>query len=204
MRIGVFGGTFDPVHLGHLIIAEQAREQARLDRVLMIPSARPPHKIDDRLTRFDRRVEMLQLALAGQVDLQVDTMERDRPGPSYTSDTLAELRLRHPDDELFLILGGDCLPDLPRWHEPLRIIDQATLIVSPRPGWQRYTPEQLASFLGLTDPSRVKLQWLEVPQVDIASRDLRARATEHRSLKYLVPRSVEVYIREKKVYGGEE
>jgi nicotinate-nucleotide adenylyltransferase len=200
MRTGIFGGTFDPIHFGHLIIAEQAREQANLDRVLLIPSARPPHKLDENVTPFDRRVEMLQLALAGQTQLQIDTMERDRPGPSYTVDTLTELHRRFPNDEFFLIVGGDALADLPRWYEPLRIIDRATLLFAVRPGWPPASREDLAQALGLSDPSRIKIQGLEVPLIHISSRDLRRRAKDGRSLLYLVPRAVEVYIREKKLY----
>src|SRR5580700_6639191 len=111
MRIGVFGGTFDPVHVGHLIIAEQCREQAKLDEIWFVPSARPPHKSRPDLTSFEKRVEMLSLAVAGQPLFRVEPLEVDRAGPSYTADTLAELRNRHPDIDLHLILGSDCLPD---------------------------------------------------------------------------------------------
>src|SRR5438045_5686778 len=107
MRIGVFGGTFDPVHLAHLIVAEQCREQARLERVLFVPAARPPHKPERVLTPFERRVEMLALAVAGQPAFQVDELEKDRPGPSYTVDTLEALRAKFPDAELCLVMGGD-------------------------------------------------------------------------------------------------
>jgi nicotinate-nucleotide adenylyltransferase len=200
MRIGIFGGTFDPVHFGHLIIAEQAREQVQLDEVLFIPSARPPHKAKDGITPFDRRAEMLQLALAGQTRLRVETMERDRPGPSFTADTLSELHRRQPADSFFLILGGDCLPDLPHWHEPVRIIQQATLVIAARPGWKHWSVEEMATVLHLQDSSQLKMLWLEIPQIDIASRDLRQRAAQGRSLLYMVPRAVEVFIREKRLY----
>ncbi len=143
---------------------------------------------------------MLQLALAGQTQLQIDTMERDRAGPSFTADTLTELHTRYPGDELFLILGGDCLADLPRWYEPVRIIDQATLLFAVRPSWPGVSKEDLAQSLGLSDPALIRLQALEVPLIHIASRDLRRCASQGRSLLYLVPRAVEVYIREKKLY----
>src|SRR3954469_11691532 len=106
MRVGVFGGTFDPVHYGHLILAEQAREQGRLDEVRFVPAARPPHKAGRDVTRFDRRVEMLQLALAGNPAFRVDELEGQRDGPSYTADTVAELRRRHPQAELLLLVGS--------------------------------------------------------------------------------------------------
>src|SRR5947209_18862273 len=102
MRIGIFGGSFDPVHLGHLIVAEQCREQAGLDRVLFIPSARPPHKLERPLARFEDRVEMLRLAVAGYPVFQVDELENQRPGPSYTADTLDALQVRFADASLYL------------------------------------------------------------------------------------------------------
>src|SRR5262245_31594023 len=104
MRIGIFGGTFDPVHLGHLILAENCREQGRLDQVWFIPAAAPPHKLDRAITPFDRRVEMLRLALAGNPAFQVNELEKDRPGPSYTVDTLSELCRQYPGNELFLLI----------------------------------------------------------------------------------------------------
>ena len=105
MRQGIFGGTFDPIHLGHLVLAEQCREQARLDQVLFIPSARPPHKQNQPLTPFDQRVEMLRLAISGQQAFRIEELEKDRPGPSYTADTLRILKDRQPSTELFLILA---------------------------------------------------------------------------------------------------
>src|SRR5262245_27176081 len=121
MRLGIFGGTFDPVHYGHLILAEQCREQARLDEVWFVPAPRPPHKTEESLARFEQRVEMLQLALAGQPAFRIDKLEKDRAGPSYTVDTLAELQHRHAHDELFLMIGSDTLKDLPGWREPRRV-----------------------------------------------------------------------------------
>jgi nicotinate-nucleotide adenylyltransferase len=200
MQIGIFGGTFDPVHLGHLIIAEQAREQAQLDRVWFVPSARPPHKLEKPITAFDRRVDMLQLAIVGQANFHVETCEKDRPGPSFTVDTLAELRQAQPNHEYFLILGADCLPDLHIWKEPKRILELATLLVASRPGWTAWTAEQLEASLGLTETSKVRLQSIDIPLIEISSRDLRQRAAERRSLLYMTPRAVEVYIREKRIY----
>src|SRR5208283_146178 len=125
MRIGIFGGTFDPVHLGHLIVAEQCREQGRLDEVCFIPAARPPHKQERSVTPFAQRLEMLALAVAGQPAFRVEDLEDHRPGPSYTADTLEELRRSRPDAEFLLIVGTDTLEDLPHWVDPVRIIRQA-------------------------------------------------------------------------------
>jgi nicotinate-nucleotide adenylyltransferase len=200
MRIGIFGGTFDPVHYGHLIVAEQAREQAGLDQVWFIPSARPPHKLEQPISPFDRRAEMLALALAGQEHhFRVETIERDRPGMSYTADTLDALTDQHANTDWFLLLGADSVKDLPTWHDPLRIVDRATILAAGRRGHPLWTPADLAAQLG-TDEVRVRLLTVDVPLIDIASRDLRRRAAEGRSLLFQLPRSVEVYIREKKLY----
>jgi nicotinate-nucleotide adenylyltransferase len=200
MRIGIFGGTFDPVHIGHLIIAEQAREQARLDQVWFVPSARPPHKLEKPISPFDRRAEMLLLATAGQSSFRVDLVEKDRPGPSFTADTLGDLHRAHPGSEFFLILGADMLVDLLKWHEPLRVLELATLLVAARPGWQVWTAEQLAAAIPVADATRVRIHQVVIPLVEISSRDLRRRAGEGRSLLYMVPRAVEVYIRERGLY----
>ncbi len=202
MRVGVFGGAFDPVHYGHLILAEQCREQARLDAVWFVPAARHPFKAGPAGTPFDRRVEMLHLALAGNTAFRVDEIEKDRPGPSYTADTLDELRRRHPDAELHLLLGSDTLPDFPRWHEPQRIVRSADLVVMERPGHPVPSAEELASALRLPADVPLRLQKVEVPLIDLSSRDIRRRVANGRSVRYMLPRAVEVYIAEKRLYAG--
>ncbi|MCI0460779.1 MAG: nicotinate-nucleotide adenylyltransferase [Gemmataceae bacterium] len=203
MRIGVFGGTFDPVHLGHLILAEQCREQGRLDQVWFVPAASPPHKQDQSLTSFAQRVEMLALALAGQPAFLINELERNRPGPSYTVHTLEEIRSSHPDAELFLPIGSDTLHDLHTWYQPARILEMATLLVTHRPGWDPVPAERLREALHLPPEAPVRLQLVESPLIDIASRELRRRAAEGRSLRYLVPRAVEAYIHDKRLYRPE-
>ena len=200
MRVGVLGGTFDPVHLAHLVVAEQCREQARLDQVWFIPAARPPHKLDRSVTSFSQRVEMLQLAIAGHPAFRVDELEKERPGVSYTADTLAQLRQVHPDAEFFFILGSDCLPDLVHWHEPRRVIALAGLLIVNRPGWPVWAEEKLRSELGLPPEMPLRQQVVEVPTIDFSSSDLRRRAGEGRSLRYLVPRAVECYIETHRLY----
>jgi nicotinate-nucleotide adenylyltransferase len=200
MRIGVFGGTFDPVHYGHLLIAEQAREQAELDQVWFVPAARPPHKADRPVSSFDRRAEMLSLAIAGQEDkFRVLPIEKDRPGPSFTADTLDALHAEHPHHDWFLLLGADALKDVPGWHDPLRIIDRATILVAGRPGHIVWSSAELAAALGV-DVKRVRLRTVEVPLIEISSQDLRRRSAEGRSLLFQLPRAVEVYVKEKKLY----
>lgn len=200
MRIGVFGGTFDPVHLAHLIIAEQCREQANLDQVWFVPSARPPHKSEREISAFDRRSDMIQLAIAGQPAFRVNELEKDRPGPSYTADTLEELHRENPGAEFFLMIGSDCMPDLPGWHDPVRIVKQATLLVAARPGWAIWSAEQLRIALKLTDDVPLRIQIISIPQIDIASRDLRRLVAERKSIRYFVPAAVGAYIADKGMY----
>ena len=201
-KVGIFGGTFDPVHLGHLIMAEQCREQAELDQVWFIPAARPPHKQDRPLTGFVHRTEMLALAIAGMPAFRVDELEKDRPGPSYTAETLQELQGRHPDTHFSLLLGSDCLPDLPGWKNPTRIIDLAELLVFSRPRWSLRAEDEVRQSLGLSAKAPLRLRVVHAPLIDIASRDLRERVAQQRSIRFLVPRAVECYIEEKKLYSS--
>jgi nicotinate-nucleotide adenylyltransferase len=201
MRIGIFGGTFDPLHMGHLILAEQCRDQAALDEVWFVPSAHPPHKAEKTVTRFEQRCEMLELATAGHPAFRVERVERDLPPPSYTAETLAELRRRHPDHEFFLLMGSDSVPDLPGWHDPRRVVEQAGLVVVPRPGVMLWTAERLATALGV-DVSAVRLRFVACPMIEIASRELRRAVADGLSIRYLVPRAVEEYVRDRKLYAG--
>jgi len=194
MRIGVFGGTFDPVHQAHLIIAEQCREQAKLDQVWFIPAARPPHKQDKAVTPFAHRAEMLTLAIAGNPAFRIDELEKERPGSSYTVDTLLELQRQHAGMDFWLILGSDCLPDLPYWRDPARIAELAGFVVWERPGWPSWSTEKLRAGLALAADKSLRLCLAHGPLVDISSSDLRRRAAEGLSLRYLVPRAVECYI----------
>src|SRR5262249_2191407 len=157
--------------------------------VLFIPSARPPHKQDQAVTPFGHRVEMLNLAVAGHPAFGVDELERDRPGPSYTVDTLETLHQRDPDARWVLLIGSDCLPDLVHWRNPARIGHLAELLVMTRPGWSPEQLEQLHATLHLPGELTVR-RLVHAPIIDISSRDLRRRAAEGRSLRYLVPRAV--------------
>ncbi len=200
MRVGIYGGTFDPIHFGHLILAEQGREQGRLDEVWFVPTAHPPHKEEPGLTRFEQRVEMLALAIAGNPAFRIDELEKERPGPSYTADTLEELRRRHPGQEFLLLVGSDTLLDLPHWYQPHRILEHAGLLVMTRPGSEVLTAEQLRERLHLPERILLRLQVIETPQIDISSRDLRSRVAAGRSLRYFLPRAVECYIHDKRLY----
>lgn len=199
-RIGIFGGTFDPIHLGHLILAEQCREQGALDEVWFVPAARPPHKLDRTLTRFEQRVEMIALAIAGQRTFRIEELEKERAGPSYTADTLDELHRLHPEHEFWLLIGSDTVADLPTWHAPLRVVELAGLLVAGRPGHEVPSAEHVRGMLRLPEEATLRYRAVESPLVDISSRDLRRRARDSRSLRYMVPRAVECYIAEKGLY----
>jgi nicotinate-nucleotide adenylyltransferase len=199
MRIGLLGGTFDPIHVGHLILAERVREEAGLDAVWFLPSFQPPHKNDDVMTPYAKRVEMVSLALAGAKQFRIEQIERELTSPSYTVHTLKALRQRDPQNDFHLIVGADCLPDLPKWFEPQTILKQAKILAVPRPGVERWTPERLAASLGLT-LNDVKLTYIESPLIQIASREIRARVAAGQSIRYLVPAAVEDYIHSHQLY----
>ncbi len=201
MQIGVYGGSFDPLHYGHLILAEQSREQAGLDEVWFIPAARPPHKLDAPPSSFEHRVAMLRLALAGHPDFGIDTLEAERAGPSYTADTLDELHRRHPGNEWFYLLGSDSVPDLPKWHEPARIVARASLVVMERHGSPTPGSEHVAKLIGVP-ATQLRMQTIDVPLIDLASSDIRQRVVTGRSIRFMVPDSVENYIQQHGLYGS--
>jgi nicotinate-nucleotide adenylyltransferase len=203
MRIGVFGGAFDPIHYGHLILAEQSREQARLDEVLFVPAARHPFKADTTAAPFDRRVEMVRLAVAGHPAFRVSEIERDRPGLNYTADTLDQLHRERPGDALFLLVGSDTLPEFPKWHSPDRIARAAALVVMERPGHPVPSAVELQTAIGLPAGEQLRMQTVEVPMIDLSSRDIRHRVGSGLSIRYMLPRAVEVYISEKRLYGDQ-
>ena len=183
-RVGVFGGTFDPVHVGHLAIALAALESVPLDRVHFVPARRSPLKDRDPLASVADRVTMLESAIAGEPRFALSRVELERDGVSYTVDTLEALRSQ---GELFLILGSDALADLARWRTPDRIRELATILVASRPG----APE----------PDQVhRARAFDAPRLDISSRELRARAARGLSLRYLVPDAVWEHIKERGVY----
>lgn len=199
MNIGIFGGTFDPPHLGHLILAERCREEANLDEVWFLVSYAPPHKQGQQITRFEQRCDMVTLAVTGQPAFRVEPIEKELPPPSYTARTLAELHERHPRHTFSLIVGGDSVQELPTWFEPATVLKLAGLVAVPRPGATLLAASELAAKVGMS-PEVVRLTVVECPQVDIASRDIRKRVNEGRSVRFLVPRAVEEYARERKLY----
>ena len=200
MRLGVLGGTFDPVHLGHLIIAEQARTELSLDKVLFVPAGRPWFKDDTDVTVTESRLEMLRLALKGNPHFAIDIQELERAGPTYTVDTVAKLRAESTDDtEIFFIIGLDALAELGRWQDPQRLVKLCRFAGMKRPG---YTVLDVQTLEKAIPTVSTKIHLAENVQVDISSSDIRCRVQRGQSIKYLVPESVERYIREKGLYGA--
>ena len=197
MRLGIFGGTFDPVHYGHLLAAEQCREQCRLDEVWFVPAAVPPHKTGVEISPGKARAEMLELAVAGLPQFRVSRMELEREGPSFTVDTLTELRRDDSSWELFLILGADSLADFATWREPRRIAELATIVAVNR---GRVTPEVNAAAGQLGREFQARVQVVEMPAVDLASTDIRRRVREGRSIQFMTPRAVDLYLRQHNLY----
>ena len=203
-RIGLFGGTFDPPHVGHLALAEWARESLRLDRVLFVPAGRPPHKGRARLSAVAHRLAMTRLAVRDNPAFTVSSLEARRDGPSFTVDTLRALRRREPRARVFLLMGADSLEEFPTWRDPEAILAFATLVVAPRPGaspapgrvpW-RGTPE--AGSRRLAGARRIA--WLGCPVLDVSSSAIRARLRSGRTARYLVPDAVARYIARHRLY----
>ncbi len=194
MRLGIFGGSFDPVHLGHLLLAECCREQRRLDEVWFMPAALPPHKLKATLAADSARVEMLRLAIGGDTSYSISTLEIDRGGVSYTVDTLASLRRQRPDDRLFLLLGADSLADLPTWREPGRICELATPIVVARAGAMAPDFGMLAPFISPERLVEIQGHQVEMPAVDLRASEIRRRVGAGLSIRFRTPRAVEMYI----------
>jgi nicotinate-nucleotide adenylyltransferase len=199
MRLGLFGGTFDPIHLGHLILAEQCRESCALDRVWFVVAGEPPHKRRER-TVVAHRLEMARIAVAGHPAFVVSEIEATRPGPHYSVETLESVRREHPDDELFFLIGADSLNDLPTWRDPVRIAQLATIVVVNRTGIEQVDRAPLPSF----GPGSHEIVPVTIPSIGIASTDLRRRASEGKSIRYMVPRGVGAYIEAQGLYRDGE
>ena len=198
MRVGILGGTFDPVHLGHLIIAGEAAEQLSLDRVVFVPAGNPWFKEGNYITPASARLEMLRLAVESNPLFCIDTQELERDGPTYTVDTLEELRNRLGGDvELYFIIGLDAVAELARWKKPERIVELCRFAAMRRPGYTRLEAQALDEVVpGVGE----RVCPIENIQVEISSSDIRRRVQEGLSIRYLVPEPVERYIRDKGIY----
>ena len=189
MRLGVFGGSFDPVHVGHLIVAEAAADQLKLDRVLFVPARVQPFKVGQHSAPATDRVAMLELAIAGNPRFLLDHREIARAAPSYTVETLRELGSEAPRDELFLLIGADAAWDLPRWHDAEVLSQFANLIVLSRPGF------------GIPEFAMIAKS-LDVPAMSLSATYIRESVRRGGSLRYLVPDAVAEYIVSNCLYGS--
>ncbi len=198
MNIGVLGGTFDPVHNGHLIVAGEVKARLGLAAVIFVPAGQPWLKADWPVTPAEHRLRMLRLALADQPDFKISTLEIERAGPSYTVDTMAELREQaSSDDELFFILGRDNLAQIPQWQDPSRLIEMCYLVAVNRPGAPRPKLKSLEKSLpGISK----RVMFLDSPEIDISASMVRERVARGLSVRHLVPEPVNRYIKENGLY----
>lgn len=203
MKVGIFGGSFDPIHLGHLLLAEYCREAAGLEQVRFIPAAQAPHKPAP-AAAAKHRLEMVRLATWGHPHFLVDDVEIRRGGVSYTVDTLEALAAESPQDERFLLMGSDSLRDFGSWREPARICELATPLVVVRGGGPAPAWEALERWIGPERTEQVKRSAIRFPVVELSSTELRERASSGRSIRFQTPRAVEEYIRNHRLYLQDE
>ena len=194
---GVFGGTFDPIHLAHLAVAEAARDAFGLLRVLFIPAAQPPHKPGRDISPVEDRVAMVEAAVEGNPAFEISRLEIERSGPSYTVDTLTALCEAAPGDRLALILSAESYSEFGSWHEPRRILDLAALIVAPRVGYADADPDLIARQF---PEARATVAFMDGPRIRLSASEIRQRAADGRSVRYLVPDAVAAYIGDHDLY----
>lgn len=196
MKIGILGGTFDPPHVGHLVLADQALHQLGLDVVWFMPVGQPPHKPNNHVTPAQHRVAMIELAIADHPRFQLTRVDVDRPPPHYTASALELLHRRYPEHEWVFILGADALADLPRWYHPEQIVALAELAAAERPDARLDLAALERALPGLTR----RLHWIRTPLMDVASSTLQQIARNGGSLRYLVTPEVQAYIRTHRLY----
>jgi nicotinate-nucleotide adenylyltransferase len=198
-RIGVFGGTFDPVHVGHLVLVSELKHALDLDLVLFVPAGDPPHKPDQLLSSVEHRLHMLEVAVEGRACFDIDHIEVNRIGPSYTKDTLEQIQLKYRSNRLVFLMGEDSLRDLHTWRQPERIIELAELGVGCRPNVHL----DLEAVYDRLPNARGRVVLIDVPLIEISSRDIRKRVANGAPYAYQVPKEVEQYIKEHGLYRGE-
>ena len=198
MRVGILGGAFNPPHIGHLVCAQEALVQLELDRVLFVPVGVPPHRELEYDPGAEVRLELVELAVADDERFATSRIELDREGPSYTADTLAQLAGESPDDEHFLILGGDQAASLGSWHEPENVLKRATVAVFERVSWGR---NAIMIKIGRL-PGAERVRYLDMPLMQVSSSAIRRRVRESRPIRYLVPDKVADYISSHDLYSA--
>ncbi|MEW6685595.1 MAG: nicotinate-nucleotide adenylyltransferase [Candidatus Edwardsbacteria bacterium] len=191
LRLGIFGGTFDPIHFGHLIVAEEVKEKLKLSKLFLVPAASSPHKLGHQILRGSHRAAMIRLAIKGNPYFAFSDLEIKRPGLSYTIDTLREFRRQNLSAKLFFVMGADQFVEIETWKEPEEIFRLSKVVVMTRPGF---------------DLNQVKAKWrkkvvvVKVSQIGVSATEIRHRIKMGHSIRYLVPASVESYIRQNKLY----
>ena len=196
-RLGVFGGTFDPPHIGHLILAAEACADMRFDRLLWVLTPVPPHKLDQPITPLEHRLAMLELVISDDANFQLSRIEMDRPGPHFMVDTMRLLADQHPSADLILLIGGDSLRDLPSWHQPVDLVSACHEIgVMRRPG----DSVDLSALERSVPGAQAKVRFVEAPLLDISSSNIRRRIRERLPFRYYLSRSVYEYILANKLY----
>jgi nicotinate-nucleotide adenylyltransferase len=198
MKIGIMGGTFDPIHTGHLIIGEYARTTLDLDKIIFIPVGLPPHKDNSKVSTSRRRLEMTKLAINSNPYFYLSSIEVDRKEITYTIDTIKELKKIYKEDELYFIIGGDSLFEIEKWKDFAQLIRLCKFVVLERPGRTKEEIEQKKIELKLS--YKIQLEKIYSPLIDISSTEIRERVKNNLSIKYLVPESVETYIMYHKLY----
>ncbi len=189
-RIGIFGGTFDPIHLAHLIAAESAYTAMSLDEIWFMPTKIPPHKQDRNILASDHRLRMLQLAVEPYPEFKVNTYEIDQSEVSYTYNTIAHFTREHPHHQLYFIIGGDMVEMLPRWYRYEELLQLVTFIAVKRPG----------SHINTVDKWVKQIDIIEMPQMELSSTDIRKRCLTGKSIRFMVPDRVDQYIKEHQLY----
>lgn len=197
-KIGIMGGTFNPIHMAHLILAESAYEQLHLDKVLIMPSRKPPHKLHDPIASDQHRIEMVKLAIEGNPHFELSTMEIDRDGITYTAETLQQLIKEYPENEYYFILGLDSLQQIEKWRSPNIIFQLAHIVAAGRYHFPKDKIEGQVHHL--EEVYQGKIHLLEIPNIDLSSEMLREHVKNGKSIRYYVPCSVDQYIREHGLY----
>lgn len=199
-RYGIMGGTFDPIHTGHLVVADEVRTSFKLDKVIFIPTGDPPHKDQKNVSPGRNRYEMTLLATVTNPFFEISRLELDRKGITYTVDTIVELRKRFGDSvELFFITGADSLLELHKWKDSEKILEMCKIVAATRPG---YDIDHMEGRLReLNELHKDKINTITTPGLQISSTDIRRRVKNNMSIKYLLPESVEIYIRKYKLYN---
>jgi nicotinate-nucleotide adenylyltransferase len=197
VRVGILGGTFNPPHLGHLVCAQEAYRELELDRVMLIPARIPPHKPVEHEPGAHHRLELCRLAVAGDERFGVSEIELDRDGPSYTVDTLVALTTGAPNTKFFFIVGGDIAAGLPRWRQPERVLELATLAIAKRRGTARASVDTALNGL----PGSERARFFQMPRIGVSSTMIRRRVRAGQPIRYLVPDQVAEYIGDHGLYA---